>query len=103
MRGASQVQIQSPAGTPQIVVRLRKNDVARWGFDSLEVLEVLRTAYGGENVGQIYESNRVFDISLVLRVDSRPRMTEIGALPLHNLDGNYVTLKQLADIYESSA
>ena len=101
--GASQVQIQAPAGMPQIVVRLRNDDVARWGFDSLEVLDVIRTAYGSETVGQIYEGNRVFDLAVVLGVNSRPRMTEIGALLLRSPDGNYVTLKQLADIYESSA
>ncbi len=44
VRGASQVQIQSPSGMPQIVVRLRKQDVARWGFDSLEILDVVRTS-----------------------------------------------------------
>ena len=31
--GAEQIQIQSPPGTPEIAVRLRKDDVARWGFD----------------------------------------------------------------------
>ncbi len=103
VRGASQVQIQSPTGMPQIVVRLRKDDVARWGFDSLEVLDVIRTAYGSETVGQIYEGNRVFDVSVVLGASSRLRMTEIGALPLRSPDGNYVTLKELADIYQSSA
>ena len=53
--GGAQVQIQSPPGMPQIVVRLRKEDVARWGFDPLHVLDVVRTAYGSEVVGQIYE------------------------------------------------
>jgi Cu/Ag efflux pump CusA len=103
VRGAAQVQIQAPTGMPQIVVRLRKEDVARWGFDPLEVLDVIRTAYGGENVGQIYEGNRVFDVSVILGINDRPKITEIGALPLRSPDGNYVTLKQLADIYESSA
>ncbi len=102
VRGASQVQIQSPSGMPEIVVRLRKQDVARWGFDSLEVLDVIRTAYGGENVGQIYEGNRVFDVAVILGVNDRLGTTEIGALPLRSPDGNYVILKQLADIYESS-
>jgi Cu/Ag efflux pump CusA len=103
VRGAAQVQIQAPAGMPQILVRLRKDDVARWGFDSVDVLDVIRTAYGSETVGQVYEGNRVFDVSVVLRGDSKPRMSEIGALPLRSPDGSYVTLKQLADIYESAA
>jgi Cu/Ag efflux pump CusA len=70
VRGASQVQIQSPTGMPQIVVRLRKDEVARWGFDSLEILDVIRTAYGSEIVGQIYEGNRVFDVSVILGADT---------------------------------
>jgi CzcA family heavy metal efflux pump len=103
VRGAAQVQIQSPPGMPQIVVRLRKNDVVRWGFDPLQILDVVRSAYGGETVGQIYEGNRVFDVSVVLVPDDRGRVSELGALPLRSPDGNYVTLKQLADLYESSA
>lgn len=103
VRGAAQLQIQSPPGMPQIVVRLRKEDLARWGFDPLAVLDVVRTAYGGEVVGQTYEGNRVFDVSVVLAPSNGPRLTEIGALPLRSPDGNYVTLNQLADVYESSA
>ncbi len=102
VRGAAQVQVQSPPGMPQILVRLRKDDVARWGFDPLEVLDVIRTAYGSETVGQIYEGNRVYDVAVVLAPGSRPRVTEIGALPLRSPDGNYVSLRQLADISESS-
>ncbi len=88
---------------PQIVVRLRQDDLVRWGFDPLQVLDVVRSAYGGDTVGQIYEGNRVFDVSVVLTPDDRGRVSELGALPLRSSDGNYVTLKQLADLYESSA
>jgi CzcA family heavy metal efflux pump len=102
IRGTGEVQIQSPPGMPQMVVRLRREDLARWGFDPLAVLDVVRTAYGGEIVGQVYEGNRVFDVSVVLASGNRPRLAEIGALPLRGPDGNYVTLNQLADVYESS-
>jgi CzcA family heavy metal efflux pump len=102
VRGAAQIQIQSPPGTPEIAVRLRKDDVARWGFDPVQILDVVRTAYGGEVVGQIYDENRVFDLSVVLAASHRPAIPEIGALPLRSPDGNYVTLRQVADIYQSS-
>jgi CzcA family heavy metal efflux pump len=100
--GGSEVQVQSPPGMPEILVRLRKDDLARWGFDPLTVLDVVRTAYGTEVVGQTYEGNRVFDVSVVLATSSRPQVTEIGALPIRSPDGNFVTLSQLADIQESS-
>jgi CzcA family heavy metal efflux pump len=102
VRGAAQVQLQSPLGMPQMVVRLRKEDDARWGFNPLEVLDVIRTAYGSETVGQIYDGNRVYDVAVILASSDRPRVSEIGALPLRSPDGNYVTLKQLAAIDASS-
>ena len=102
IKGATQVQLQSPPGMPQIVARLRQEDVARWGFDPLAVLDVVRTAYGSDIVGQIYDGNRVFDVSVVLAPSGRERVNEIGALPLRSPDGNYVTLNQLADINEQS-
>lgn len=102
IQGAVQVQLQSPPGMPQMIVRLRNDDVTRWGFDPVEVLDVIRTAYGSETVGQIYEGNRVYDVAVILAASDRPRISEIGALPLRSPDGNYVTLKQLAAIDESS-
>ncbi|MGC2419728.1 MAG: efflux RND transporter permease subunit [Candidatus Acidiferrales bacterium] len=102
VRGAGQIQIQSPPGMPQVVVRLRQNDVLRWGFDPLAILDAVRTAYGGEVVGQVYQGNRVFDVSVVLAHGNRPQVTQINALPLRSPDGNYIVLNQLADIYDSS-
>jgi CzcA family heavy metal efflux pump len=102
VRGAAQVQLQSPPGMPQMLVRLRKEDVARWGFDPLEVLDAVRTAYGSETVGQIYEGNRVYDVAVILASSDRPRISDIGALPLRSPNGNYITLKQLAAIDNSS-
>src|SRR3989442_3222576 len=57
--GAREVQIQSPPGMPQIAVRLRPSDVARWGFDSVQALDGLQTAFAGDVVRQVYEGNHV--------------------------------------------
>jgi len=100
--GATEVQLQSPPGMPEIMVRLRKDGIARWGFDPLSVLDVVRTAYGSEIVGQTYEGNRVFDVSVLLASTKRPRLSELGALPLRNPDGKFVPLSDLADLQESS-
>jgi CzcA family heavy metal efflux pump len=100
--GAREVQIQAPPGMPQVIVRLRPPDVARWGFDSVQVLDVVRTAFGGDVVGQIYEGNQVFPVSVILAPAERQSISAIASLPVRNPGGNYVPLRQLADIYESS-
>jgi Cu/Ag efflux pump CusA len=84
------------------VVRLRQGDLLRWGFDPVEVLEIVRTAYGGDTLGQIYDGNRVFDVAVILAPGERRTISEIGALALRSPEGNYVPLVQIAAIYESS-
>ncbi|MHB8941404.1 MAG: efflux RND transporter permease subunit [Desulfobacteria bacterium] len=100
--GATEVQVQSAPGTPRLVVRLRKDDLARWGFDAVGVLEAVRTAYQGDIVGQVYHGKRVHDVSVILDARDRGTISGVGDLPLRNASGSYVTLRQLADIYETS-
>jgi len=102
VKGATDVQIQSPPGTPRLVVRLRQNSLLRWGFDSVQVLEAIRTAYQGDVVSQIYEGNRIFNVAVILDPQLRTNIADIGRLPLRSSNGVYVLLKELADIYEDS-
>jgi CzcA family heavy metal efflux pump len=100
--GVADVTLQSPSGAPQVVVRLRPDEVARWGFDSVDVLDAVRTAFGGEVTGEIYQGNQIFDVSVFLDSSGRQSVSAIGDLRLRGPDGNYVALRQLADIYETS-
>ncbi|HLI29840.1 MAG TPA: efflux RND transporter permease subunit [Terriglobia bacterium] len=100
--GVSNVQLQSPPGTPQVVVRLRPQDVERWGFNPVHVLDAVRTAYSGDVVGQIYQGSRVFNVSVILDPDERRTVAAISALPLRGPDGNYVALGQIANVYETT-
>ena len=100
--GAADVQIQSPPGTPQLVVHLREADVARWGFAPVEVMDAVETAYQGRTVGQTYDGNRIFGVSVILSPRDRAKILDVGNLPLRNRAGTYVRLRQLADIYEAS-
>ncbi len=98
--GAAEVQVQSPPGMPQLTVKLRKEALSRWGFDSVQVLDAVRTAFQGDIVGQIYDGNRVFDVDVILDPKKRQNILDVGNLPLRNPTGTYVRLNQLADIRE---
>ncbi len=102
VRGAIEVQVLSPPGTPQLAVQLRPADLRRWGFDSVSVLEAVGTAFQGETVGQVYEQNRVFPVSVILPKENRQSMASIGELTLRSPAGIYVPLSQIASIYETS-
>jgi len=102
VRGATDVAVQSPPGLPQLTIRLRKPDLERWGFDAIEVLDLIRTAYQGDIVGQTYEGNQVFSVITILDSESRSNISKIGNLPVRSASGSYVLLKQIADIYEAA-
>jgi CzcA family heavy metal efflux pump len=100
--GARDLTIQSPPGMPQITVRLRPADVARWGFDPVQVLDVIRTAFDEDVVGQVYQGNEVFPVAVVLNPADRESVSPIASLPIRSPQGNYVPLRQIADVYEGS-
>ncbi len=101
-RGAADVRVQSPPGTPQLMIQLHPEALARWGFDPVEVLDAVRTAYQGEVVGQVYQGNQIFNAAVMLSPDDRRNPERVGALPLRSPAGVYVRLRQLCDIRETS-
>lgn len=102
IEGATEVQLQSPPGLPQLSIRLRKADLERWGLDTVDVLAALRTAYQGDVVGQTYEGNRIFNVIAILDQQSRTSIHDVGSLPLHTRAGNFVLLRQIADVFQTA-
>src|SRR5262245_11027132 len=87
---------------PQLAIRLRKQDLERCGLDAVDVLNFIRTAYQGDEVGQAYDANRAFPVNVILAPKSRQSITQVSELRLRTPNGTYVQLKQLADIYQTS-
>lgn len=98
--GATEVQLQSPPGMPQLTIKPRKADLERWGLDAVDVLNVVRAAYQGDTVGQSYEGNRVFNVITILDQEGRNSVVKVADLPLRTPGGNYVMLREIADVYQ---
>lgn len=100
--GASDVFIQSPAGTPQLNIRLRSERLAQWGLQSLDVLESIQSAYEGVQAAQVYQGNRVVSVNVMFAKVMRDDIREIGNLPLKNPDGKMIRLSDVADIVQEN-
>lgn len=101
IHGAVDAQIASPPGTPQLIVRLRQDRLLQFGFQPVSVLDAIQAAYQGTTVGQVYEANRVFDVSVILPSRLRENPEAVSSLMLQNAEGTRVPLSALADIYEA--
>ncbi|HYF30229.1 MAG TPA: efflux RND transporter permease subunit [Chitinophagaceae bacterium] len=96
--GVVDVQIENQVMVPQLMVKLDRNAVQRYGLQVGKVAEDMEIFYNGKVVGQILDGQRAFDI--VLRTDDSTRKdldairnTQI-ALP----NGSLIPLSQVASI-----
>jgi CzcA family heavy metal efflux pump len=100
VRGAADAQLESPPGTPGIVVHLRPERLVQFGLQPVNVLDAIEAAYQGATVGQVFEANRVFNVAVILDPRIRQVPEEVGSLLLTNSDGAQVKLGELADVYQ---
>jgi CzcA family heavy metal efflux pump len=96
--GAVDVRVQAPGGMPQMLVRLRPNRLVQFGFEPLDALSAINTAYQGTVVAETYDGDRIFGVSVILDPADRLDPEALGGLLLQNSEGNLVALRELAAI-----
>ena len=101
-KGAQDVLVQSPPGTPQAVIRLRPDKLAQWGMQTTDVLDTIRAANEGVPIAQIYMGSRVIGLSVILDKTSRDDVTDLGEIPLLNSEGKPLLLKDIAFITQET-
>jgi CzcA family heavy metal efflux pump len=99
--GAIGVSVQSSLNTPQLTIRLRQDQLSRYGFTPVDVLEAVQVAYEGIQASQVYEGSQIYGVSVLLDPEHRQNPTSVGDLPLRNSQGMVVPLKQLAEITQT--
>lgn len=98
--GAADVQIDQVSGTPQLLITPDPHKIAQYGLTMEEVQTTIRTAIGGEVVGQVFEGVKRFDIYLRYRKEDRVDKDAVGRLLIHAPDGSRVPLAQVSEIRE---
>jgi CzcA family heavy metal efflux pump len=96
--GAADVQLESPPEAPLLRVDLRPERLAQLGFQPVEVLEAIQTAYQGAVVAQTFDGNRAFPVAVILDPDLRRDPELVGSLLVSNAGGVRAPLHALADV-----
>ena len=102
IKGASDVSVQSPPGTPQLVIRLRPERLAQWGLQPTDVLDNVRAAYESVPITQVYQGSHVIGVSVVLDSQAGNNINNTANLPLFNAEGKLLRLKDVADIVQEN-
>ncbi|MDN5849532.1 MAG: efflux RND transporter permease subunit, partial [Nitrococcus sp.] len=96
--GAADVQAAQITGTPQLLIRPDREAIARYGMNLGRVQQVIKTAVGGVEAGQIFKGVRRFDIFVRYKKGARTTAAAIGEILIEAPDGQRVPLAQLAEI-----
>ncbi len=100
VQGAQDVQTEQVLGQPQLLIRIDRTAVARLGLNVEDVQDVIRTAIGGAEAGQVFEGQRRFDIFVRYAEPYRASPQDIARALVATPEGARVPLGQIARIEE---
>ena len=87
IKGAADVQKDQVTGTPQLRITIDHEAIGRHGINVEDVQQVIQTAVGGEEAGQIFEGIRRFDIVVRYTPESRRSLETISHILIAAPDG----------------
>ena len=98
IKGVADLQIEQTTGIPQLVIRLDRGKLARFGIPVSAVADIIETAFNGIEATDVYEADRI--TSVLIRLPERYRNDEeaIKNLLVDAPNGERIPLSQLADI-----
>jgi CzcA family heavy metal efflux pump len=99
---AKDVKFESVPTNPLLSIQLNGASLTQWGFNAVDVLDTIRTAYQGNVVNQVSDGNQYFGVSVILDPVYRKSLSAVSELPLRSLNGTIVRLSQLATIQQKS-
>ena len=99
--GAVDVNIEQQVERPQLLIKPRRELLARYGVTLGNFGSTISTALGGRNVGEVYDGGFAYGVTVSLDEEHRTSIDQVGLLPVAT-SGGAVPLENLADISVSS-
>ena len=96
--GAIDIRVERLSGQQTLTIDIDRQAIARYGINVADVNDVIETAFGGNEVGQLYEGQRRFGIVVRYPVEYRSSVEAIRSSTLRTSDGTLVPLSAVARI-----
>ncbi|NNK81444.1 MAG: TolC family protein, partial [Flavobacteriales bacterium] len=97
--GAADVKVDQTDGLQQLSVKYDRVRLAQHAVTVDEVNQIIRTAYAGEVVGEVFEQERRYDLVVRLAPDFRQEL-DLHSLTVTDLHGQQIPLAELSEIRE---
>ena len=98
VEGAVDLDIDQEPPLPQLQIVMNRDAIARYALNISDVADLIEVAIGGKAIAQLYQSDRMYDITCKYKEDYHDTPEKIGALMLTSSTGAKIPLSQVADI-----
>lgn len=101
IKGVADLQIEQTTGIPQLVVKLKRENLARFGIPVSDVADIIETALNGIEATDVYETDRITSVLIRLPEKYRSEEEAIKNLLVDAPNGERIPLSELAEITKS--
>jgi len=101
--GVVDVQIERQVMVPQLLIKVNREALQRYGLQAGKVAQDLEIFYNGKVTGQIIDENKSFDILLRATEEERGNIESIRNTLIDAPDGNLIPLQQIATIENTTS
>jgi heavy metal efflux system protein len=98
VRGAADPQIELTSGVAELTIRVRRDQLARYGLNVKDVEQAVEAGASGANVSEIIAGQRRYSVALKLPASYRRDPGAMRDILLQAPGGEQVTLGQVADV-----
>ena len=96
--GATDLDIDQEPPLPQLQIEMNRDAIARYGLNVADVNDLIEIAISGKAIAQIYQDDRVYDITCKYKEEARNTPEKIASLMLTSSTGAKIPLSQVANI-----
>ncbi len=100
VRGLANLQVDRVIGTPNLIVRLDREEILRSGLDPDVLAQELRYRIGGAEATTFNEVEQRIDIAVRFSEDQRRDLSAALSSPIHVADGRTVPLQSFLALHE---
>ncbi|GAB2565199.1 CusA/CzcA family heavy metal efflux RND transporter [Spirosoma aerophilum] len=75
--GAKDLYIEQVGGLSQILIKLDRAQIAKFGLNVSDVNRVINTAFAGQSAGQVFEGEKRYDLVVRLAADKRQSVDDV--------------------------
>ncbi len=96
--GVADLALEANKGKPQLVVKVNRDEAARYGINADEILEVVQAGIGGKTVSTVIDGVKRFDLQVRLDAAFRDSPQAISDIPIRTQSGALVPLSRVATV-----